>query len=350
MPTIDVVTGLSGGAAFKLPARAATTAAITLEGEQTIDGIAIVSGDRVLVKNQGAGADNGIYIADTSSWQRAPDCDGAYDLVTGSLVAVNLGTVNAGLIYRLTTTGTIQIGTTSLTFELYTVSGLPSVPVPVNQGGTGATTAAEAAGAMGIVQVTSEGGTANAQTGTIPANVTAYATDQIFLFTPSAANTSAATLTLTPSGGSALAAKNVFANGAALVGGELQAGVPTVLYYDGTQLNMLGPIGPRPIPQNSQSADYPIVIGDANKHILHPSADNNPRTFTIPANASVPFPLGTVLMFANEANTLTVAITSDTLTLAGSGATGSRTLAAPGLLFAIKVGTTSWLCTGTGVS
>lgn len=104
------------------------------------------------------------------------------------------------------------------------------------------------------------------------------------------------------------------------------------------------------VPINSQSAAYALVLTDGQKCILHPGTDNNARTFTIPANASVAYPLGTVITFVNFVNTLTIAITSDTLTLAGSGATGSRTLAANGIATAIKVGSNLWLISGTGLS
>lgn len=104
------------------------------------------------------------------------------------------------------------------------------------------------------------------------------------------------------------------------------------------------------IPQNSQSAAYTTVLADAQKHILHPSSDNNARTFTIAANASVAYPVGTAITFVNQINTVTIAINSDTLTLAGAGTTGSRTLAANGIATALKVGTTSWLISGTGLT
>lgn len=106
----------------------------------------------------------------------------------------------------------------------------------------------------------------------------------------------------------------------------------------------------RYLPQNSQSANYTTVLGDAGKHIIHPSSDNNPRTFTIDANANVAYPVGTMLTFVNQINTLTISITTDTLTLAGAGTTGSRTLAASGIATALKIGTTSWVISGTGLS
>ena len=105
-----------------------------------------------------------------------------------------------------------------------------------------------------------------------------------------------------------------------------------------------------PLAQNSQSAAYTTVLADANKHILHPTADNNPRTFTIDSNANVAYPLGTCLTFVNEINVLTIAITSDTLALAGTASTGSRTLAAMGIATALKKTTTSWIISGVGLS
>lgn len=101
--------------AVKVPCRVATTAAITLSGEQTIDGVAVVDGDRVLVKDQASGVDNGIYVADTSTWERALDFDGSNDVVEGTLVKVNGGTLGAGFWY-VSTTGTITPGSTIITF------------------------------------------------------------------------------------------------------------------------------------------------------------------------------------------------------------------------------------------
>lgn len=101
---------------------------------------------------------------------------------------------------------------------------------------------------------------------------------------------------------------------------------------------------------NTQSAAYAILAGDANSCIFHPSADTTPRTWTIPANASVPFPVGTMITFDNDisAGALTIAITTDTLVLVGAaGSTGSRTLAAGGRATALKVTATRWRISGT---
>jgi hypothetical protein len=101
---------------------------------------------------------------------------------------------------------------------------------------------------------------------------------------------------------------------------------------------------------NSQSANYTTVLADKGKTIWHPTADNNPRTFTIDSNANVAYPTGTCITFINEINTVTIAITSDTLVLAGSGSTGSRTLAANGVATAVKVSATRWYINGTGLT
>lgn len=90
-----------------------------------------------------------------------------------------------------------------------------------------------------IVPVSSASGT-NTITGTIPAANIAYVTGGIYVLIPAATNTGATTINLTPSGASALGAKNVFSGGAACVGGEVVIGVPVILSYDGTQMNIIG--------------------------------------------------------------------------------------------------------------
>lgn len=97
--------------------------------------------------------------------------------------------------------------------------------------------------------------------------------------------------------------------------------------------------------QNSQSVAYGILLTDAGKHILHPSADTSARTWTIPANSAVAFPIGTEITFVNQnaGGVVTIAITTDTMRLAGAGTTGSRTLAANGIAVALKLTATEWI-------
>lgn len=112
---IDIKDGLSSSVAIKGPCRVATTANITLVGEQTIDGVAVITDDRVLVKNQTTASENGIYIADTGNWRRSKDFNKTKDVKTGTTVVVISGTVGAGW-WQISTTGDITIGTTNIAF------------------------------------------------------------------------------------------------------------------------------------------------------------------------------------------------------------------------------------------
>jgi hypothetical protein len=124
------------------------------------------------------------------------------------------------------------------------------------------------------------------------------------------------------------------------------SGANNTLTVDGT--NAVGYLN---IPQNSQSAAYTLVLADAGKHIFHPSTDANARTFTIPANSSVAFPIGTAVTFVNmTSQVVTIAITSDTLTLSPAGTSGSRSLAQFGSATALKIGATQWLISGSGLT
>ncbi len=117
MANTDRIKGISSGLAVKAPVRAATTAAITLAGLQTIDGIVLASGDRVLVKDQADSIDNGWYDVSTSAWSRSVDANGNNDLVTGTMCVVAAGATNGLNLFRLDSTGTITPGTTALTFS-----------------------------------------------------------------------------------------------------------------------------------------------------------------------------------------------------------------------------------------
>lgn len=105
----------TGGATFS-EVRAATTANITLSGAQTIDGVSVVAGNRVLVKNQNTGSQNGIYTAAASAWSRSDDLPAGAS-AAGLLVIVQEGTVNADITYICTdNVGSDVVGTNSLTF------------------------------------------------------------------------------------------------------------------------------------------------------------------------------------------------------------------------------------------
>ena len=102
--------------------------------------------------------------------------------------------------------------------------------------------------------------------------------------------------------------------------------------------------------QVSVSAAYTCVLTDMHTTLLHPSADTTARTWTIPANSVVAYPVNAELEFINQnaGGVLTLAITTDTLRLAGVGTAGSRTLVANGWARAKKVASTEWLITNLG--
>jgi len=97
---------------IKGPTVASTTVNITLSGEQTIDQVAVVTGDRVLVRSQTNTAENGIYVVNSSSWTRATDFNTSSDVTNGQLVLDS----NSGVMYASVVSGTWTPGTTGITF------------------------------------------------------------------------------------------------------------------------------------------------------------------------------------------------------------------------------------------
>jgi hypothetical protein len=105
-------------------------------------------------------------------------------------------------------------------------------------------------------------------------------------------------------------------------------------------------IGFRGIPQNAQTGAYTLVLADAGKHI-----SNTTGGFAIPANGTTAFPVGTtVVLFNDSASSQNVTITTDTLRLAGTASTGTRTLAGYGLATCVKVASTVWVISGAGLA
>lgn len=111
------------GLDVKESVRAATTANITLSGTQTVDGVALDANDRVLVKNQTSGAENGIYVVATGAWSRASDADSSDEVTSGMFCFVEEGTENADTGWVLTTNAPITLGTTALNFAQFSGQG-----------------------------------------------------------------------------------------------------------------------------------------------------------------------------------------------------------------------------------
>lgn len=111
------------GLTVKDSVRVATTASITLSGTQTIDGVAVVAGNRVLVKNQGTASQNGVYVVAAGAWTRATDFDANADVAAGAFTFVQEGTDNSDSGWVLTTDGTITVGSTNLSFVQFSGAG-----------------------------------------------------------------------------------------------------------------------------------------------------------------------------------------------------------------------------------
>ncbi len=127
--TTDRLAGVTAGLASKAPVRVATTANITLSGAQTIDAVAVVADDRVLVKNQTDGIENGVYDVKTGAWVRSLDFDGSRDVVSGTFVVVTSGSVGARTAWQISTSNPITIGTTSIAFVAAVWSSASGVDV-----------------------------------------------------------------------------------------------------------------------------------------------------------------------------------------------------------------------------
>lgn len=117
---------------YKAPVLAVTTTNITLYGLQTIDGVSLVDGNRVLVRAQGTGSQNGIYLAQTSAWVRADDMNADAEIQPGVAVVVTGGSIYADTIWTLNTDGTITVGSTAQTWKCLTedtaLLGNPTAP------------------------------------------------------------------------------------------------------------------------------------------------------------------------------------------------------------------------------
>lgn len=268
------------------------------------DGVTLTVNQRLLVKDQAAPANNGIYALTQVGTggtpyilTRATDADTSAEALNAT-VLVAAGTTQAGQQWTCNTPATITMGTTALTF----------------------------------VQV-------QANTGDASTNTAVSVDSEVALFSGT--------------GGKTL--KRASATGyAKLTSGVLSADTAATVRADlqGTGL-VDKEVGYRNVPQNSKSAAYTTVAADAGQDIFHPAADPTARVFTI--DNAVAYPVGAEISFTNQrgAGNITIAITgaSGVLNWAGTAASvGSRTLAPNGWAQAKKLTSTDWLITGVGLT
>ena len=235
---------------------------------------------------------------------------GALTIAAGSDINSTFGSQTQNYVYAAPGSG----GNGNATFRALVAADIPSL------------TSAQLA-----TIVSDETGTGVAVFGTSPAITTSITTAST---TFSLINATATTVNFA---GGATTALNIGASNAPITGFSATATTSSTA-------SSLGYLG---LPQLSKSSAYTTVIGDAGKHIYVTAT----ATITIDSNANVPYPIGTAIAFiAASGATITIAITSDTMYLGGTGTTGSRTLAAFGMATAVKVTSTSWFINGTGLT
>ena len=130
------VDAVKTGLDVKDSVKVATTAAITLSGTQTIDGVAVSADERVLVKNQADASTNGIYDCKAGAWARSSDFDSNTEVTSGAFTFVEQGTVNADAGFVLTTDGSITVGTTDLAFTQFSGAGAITAGDGLSKSGT----------------------------------------------------------------------------------------------------------------------------------------------------------------------------------------------------------------------
>jgi len=258
------------------------------------------------------------------------------NIFANATATIPLSQLDANFATAITLGNTaIQLGNTVSTLNNMTLANVTissvSTPVTAAQGGTGKTTLGAnnvilgnatsavkevAPGTTGNV-LTSDGTTWQSQApGAVTGNVTIGNT----------------TISL---GGTTASLGNVTLNNATI--GDAVANSANVAGFFG-------------IPQNSQNGNYNVLLGDAGKHIYHPTGQAA-ATYTFPANSNVSFTVGSAVTIINgSANNVTIALTTDTLYLSSNGATGSRTLTQWGVATAVKITNTSWVISGSNLT
>lgn len=115
----NAVQSAAAGIDSKPSVRAIATSNITLSGTQTIDGVSVIAGDRVLVKAQSTGSANGVYVVAAGAWSRATTEDNNNEMTPGAFWFVEGGTTYGKTQWRIENTGTITVGTTSITINQF---------------------------------------------------------------------------------------------------------------------------------------------------------------------------------------------------------------------------------------
>jgi hypothetical protein len=371
------VTSFTAGTTGFTPSTA-TTGAVTLAGTLatanggtnltsfTSGGVVYASSTSALATGSGLTFDGTdvLSVQNITSTKFGLYSEGAGVLFGGNATANYLRfTVANAEQMRLTTTG-LGIGTSSPAYKL-DVTGSGRVTTSFSVGG--------APTGYGVLQVVSDD--TNAAPRQLSIRGTTNGNKNLFLGFNTTSDFAAiqaiidgtgyVPLVLQPSGGNVLvggtAARGTTVGTAHLdlFNGTAPAGTLTngvSLYSSSGDLKFMNAageafdVGYRNIPQNAQTGNYTLTLADSGDHIYH-AVGAGAATYTIPANGSVAFPIGTAVTFINMSTTaISIAITTDTMYLSSAGTTGTRTLAQYGSATAIKLTSTTWLISGSGLT
>jgi hypothetical protein len=237
--------------------------------------------------------------------------------------------VLTGYTATATAAGTTTLTNASSYYQFFSGTTTQTVVLPVTSTLQTGWTFHIVNNSTGLVTVNSSGGNAVI---VIPAGTTAMIT------------CIGTTLTTAADWESGITDFSTYTGSGAVVMGTLPTITPAnaVVATSATQAGYIG------MPQNSQSGAYTLAAGDAGKHIYYTTTG---QTVTIPNNTSVAFQIGTAITFITAPSvSLSIAITTDTLRLANTTTTGTRTLAANGVATAIKVTSTAWIISGNGLT
>lgn len=305
--------------------------AVTVKNS-TGTGIAVPAGKTMLVFN------NMTNVVDVTTYLSSLTLGSALPAASGG-TGVTSSTGTGSVVLNTTPTLVTPILGTPTSGTLSSCSGLPISTGVSGLGANVATFLGTPSAANLAAAVTEETGSGNLVFATSPTLVTPV------LGVASATTVNKVTFTA-PATGSTL----TIADGKTLTASNsiTLAGTDSTTMTFPTVSSSVGYLN---IPINSQSAAYTTVLADSGKTILHPSTDANARTFTIDSNANVAYALGTAITFINmTSQVVTIAITSDTMYLAGPGTTGSRSLAQYGMATAVKLTSTTWIISGNGLT
>ena len=362
-PTIDLhaatkayVDNVVSGLNFHQPVRVATTANITLSGTQTIDGVAVIAGDRVLVKDQTDQKTNGIYTVASSTWSRSTDADNTPDgeLKGGDFTLVLEGTANEGYGYVCSNTSAISIGTTNITYAPFNAAKAVTAGTGLTESAPGTLAIATGGVTSGMIadativdaDISASAAIAQSKISGLSSSLSAKADLASPTFTGTVTIPSGAAL------GTPASATLTNATGLPVSTGisGLGTGVATFLATPSSAnlASMVtdeigtGNLVLSDIATNAQTASYTLVLADKAKLVeMNVASANN---VTVPPNSSVALPVG------SKIDILQVGAGQTTI-VAGAGVTVNAT---PGLKLRaqwssatlIKRATDTWVLVG----